>query len=209
MYRGCETVRSHAVNTVRADTQRAVGCRHVIAVCTTHANVGTLWRTLDGGAPALSFNFAQYRLDPIDPLSTRHRNPASENCEPSSLLRSPGSSMAAEQQPTQQQQHPGEPAEGKNQWLGTDAAHCKEMVDKATSRNPMVKFMLQKMEEVRRSGVQGRQGSTAAAATLAASAAAACTCLQARLLPAPALLPCSRAAVWARTLSRWRSAMQR
>ncbi|KAL4442397.1 hypothetical protein ABPG77_004981 [Micractinium sp. CCAP 211/92] len=58
--------------------------------------------------------------------------------------------MAAEeqsQQLSQQQQVPGEPAEGKAQWLGTDAARCKEMVDKATSRNPVVKFMLQKMEE--------------------------------------------------------------
>lgn len=72
--------------------------------------------------------------------------------------------MAAEeqsQQPSQQQQVPGEPAEGKAQWLGTDAARCKEMVDKATSRNPVVKFMLQKMEEVR----HNRAGKDCSAAT--------------------------------------------
>lgn len=65
--------------------------------------------------------------------------------------------MAAqpEQQPQQQQQQPPagapqEPAEGKAVWQGTSAEHAQQMVDKATQRNPMVKFMLDKMAEVRR-----------------------------------------------------------
>ena len=33
-------------------------------------------------------------------------------------------------------------------WTGTSAEHCQKMVDKATSRHPMVKFMLEKMDEV-------------------------------------------------------------
>lgn len=64
--------------------------------------------------------------------------------------------MAAqpEQQPQQQQQQPPagapqEPAEGKAVWQGTSAEHAQQMVDKATQRNPMVKFMLDKMAEVR------------------------------------------------------------
>ncbi|KAI7841228.1 hypothetical protein COHA_005065 [Chlorella ohadii] len=62
--------------------------------------------------------------------------------------------MAAqpEQQPQQQQQQPPagapqEPAEGKAVWQGTSAEHAQQMVDKATQRNPMVKFMLDKMAE--------------------------------------------------------------
>lgn len=63
--------------------------------------------------------------------------------------------MAApsEQPQQQQQQQPPvgaaqEPAEGKAVWQGTSAEHAQQMVDKATRRNPMVKFMLDKMAEV-------------------------------------------------------------
>ena len=60
-------------------------------------------------------------------------------------------SQAAEP-PRQQQQQPQaaqEPQEGKQAWPGTTPQHCSEMVEKATTRNPMVKFMLDKMKEVR------------------------------------------------------------
>ena len=33
-------------------------------------------------------------------------------------------------------------------WQGTSAKQCREMVDYATSRSPMVKFMIDKMDEV-------------------------------------------------------------
>ncbi|PSC73865.1 mitochondrial inner membrane protease ATP23 [Micractinium conductrix] len=42
----------------------------------------------------------------------------------------------------------GEPAEGKTVWQGTSAKQCREMVDYATSRSPMVKFMIDKMDEI-------------------------------------------------------------
>lgn len=75
---------------------------------------------------------------------------------PRSLQPLARSSMAAQaEEPSRQQQQqpqaPQEPAEAKRTpWVGTTAEHCQQMVDKATSRNPMVKFMLEKMEEVRR-----------------------------------------------------------
>lgn len=64
--------------------------------------------------------------------------------------------QAAEQQQQQQQQQPQQPQTPQEPqevaerppWLGTTAEHCREMVDRATSRNPTVKFMIQKMEEV-------------------------------------------------------------
>ena len=42
-----------------------------------------------------------------------------------------------------------EPVEGaKQKWAGTTAEHCKEMIDYAKRRSPVVKFMIEKMEEV-------------------------------------------------------------
>jgi hypothetical protein len=64
--------------------------------------------------------------------------------------------QASEQQPgsSQQRQVQGDSQEPREQtekpaWLGTSKEHCQEMVDRARNRDPMVKFMLQKMEEVR------------------------------------------------------------
>lgn len=37
----------------------------------------------------------------------------------------------------------------ESKWKGTTLERAEQMVDRALSRNPMVKFMLQKMEEVR------------------------------------------------------------
>ena len=37
----------------------------------------------------------------------------------------------------------------KPQWAGTSSEHCEKMVEYAKNRNPMVKFMLEKMDEVR------------------------------------------------------------
>jgi hypothetical protein len=54
------------------------------------------------------------------------------------------------EQPSQQAAEPSQGAAAKPPWLGTTAQHCQEMVDRATSRNMMVKFMLEKMEQVRR-----------------------------------------------------------
>ncbi len=36
----------------------------------------------------------------------------------------------------------------KPKWAGTSAEHCQQMIDYAKNRSPMVKFMLEKMEEV-------------------------------------------------------------
>ena len=37
----------------------------------------------------------------------------------------------------------------KPRWAGTSAETCQKMIDHAKSRSPMVKFMLEKMEEVK------------------------------------------------------------
>ena len=39
-----------------------------------------------------------------------------------------------------------EPMESK--WTGTSSDHCTQMIDYAKRRSPVVKFMLQKLEEV-------------------------------------------------------------
>jgi len=42
-----------------------------------------------------------------------------------------------------------EPMEDPNpKWAGTSAEYCQQMIDYAKNRSPMVKFMLEKMEEV-------------------------------------------------------------
>lgn len=58
---------------------------------------------------------------------------------------------ASGEQPTPQQQaaqEPQESAAGRPQWQGTTPEHCQQMIDRSTSRNPMVKFMLEKLGEV-------------------------------------------------------------
>ena len=39
--------------------------------------------------------------------------------------------------------------EPKPTWMGTSAEQCQHMIDHAKKRNPMVRFMIEKMEEVR------------------------------------------------------------
>lgn len=42
-----------------------------------------------------------------------------------------------------------EPQEAADsRWRGTTREHCEQMVERSIHRNPMVKFMLQKLEEV-------------------------------------------------------------
>jgi len=37
----------------------------------------------------------------------------------------------------------------QSQWVGTSAEHCQKMIDFAKNRSPMVKFMIDKLDEVR------------------------------------------------------------
>src|SRR5687767_13780061 len=39
--------------------------------------------------------------------------------------------------------------EASPKWIGTSEDHCQAMIDRATKRSPMVKFMIDKLAEVR------------------------------------------------------------
>lgn len=42
-----------------------------------------------------------------------------------------------------------EPMEDHNKkWVGTTEENCKKMIERAKTRSPMVKFMIEKLEEV-------------------------------------------------------------
>ena len=114
----------------------------------------------------------------------------------------------------QQQQQPGqqtqaqEPQEGRpsgHQWLGTTAENCREMVDRASTRNPMVRFMLEKMEEVRVPPAGGPPAAAAAHAPSASRQIPSSTFKAARPVwsgPLPSATPSSRVALQARASSR-------